>query len=175
MKSKRPKLLAALLALTTLTATYAVPVTPAPGGDMEIAHIAYTAGQIDIRYAHLALAISEDERVREFAQTMIRDHSAINEAAIALLTELGATPVENDTSRRLMQQASAKRDELSTLRGVAFDNAYMQNELAYHRFVNETVETTFIPAVENERFRDLLKSALRTFKAHEGHAARLAG
>ena len=30
--------------------------------DLEIAHIAYTAGNIDIRYAHLALAISENPR-----------------------------------------------------------------------------------------------------------------
>lgn len=28
--------------------------------DLEIAHIAYTAGNIDIRYAHLALALSDD-------------------------------------------------------------------------------------------------------------------
>ncbi len=28
--------------------------------DLQIAHIAYTAGNIDIRYAHLALALSEE-------------------------------------------------------------------------------------------------------------------
>ena len=45
--------------------------------DLEIAHTAYTAGQLDIRYAHLALAVSENDAVREFAQTMIRDHTAV--------------------------------------------------------------------------------------------------
>ncbi len=44
--------------------------------DLEIAHVAYTADVIDIRYAHLALAISTNPAVHAFAQTMIRDHAA---------------------------------------------------------------------------------------------------
>ena len=77
--------------------------------DLEIAHTAYTAGGLDIRYAHLALAISEDATVREFAQTMIRDHSAVNDAAGALIAELKVTPQDNDLSRTLVEAAAAKR------------------------------------------------------------------
>jgi len=33
--------------------------------DLEIAHTAYTAGGIDIRYAHLALAVSENDAVNQ--------------------------------------------------------------------------------------------------------------
>ena len=62
-----------------------------PMNDLEIAHTAYTAGGLDIRYAHLALAISENDAVRDFAQTMIRDHTAVNEAAGALIAELNVT------------------------------------------------------------------------------------
>ncbi len=51
-----------------------------PMNDLEIAHAAYTAGQLDIRYAHLALALSENDAVRGFAETMIRDHTAVNDA-----------------------------------------------------------------------------------------------
>jgi putative membrane protein len=53
---------------------FAVPAIMAhasePMNDLEIAHTAYTAGGLDIRYAHLALAISENDAVRDFAQTM---------------------------------------------------------------------------------------------------------
>lgn len=62
-----------------------------PMNDLQIAHAAYTAGGLDIRYAHLALAISENDAVREFAQTMIRDHTAVNDAAGALIAEGQAT------------------------------------------------------------------------------------
>ena len=41
--------------------------------DLEMAHIAVTASNIDIAYAHLALAFSENADIRGFAETMIRD------------------------------------------------------------------------------------------------------
>lgn len=138
--------------------------------DMQIAHIAYTAGNLDIRYAHLALAKSNNPEVREFAELMIQDHTAVNDLALALLTKLGATPEDNPTSQQLTADAHAKLDQMAQLQGVEFDRAYAANELGYHQFVNETVETAFIPAVDNREFKDLLGQALEVFKVHEQHA-----
>ena len=73
--------------------------------DLEIAHIAYTAGAIDIRYAHLALALSENPEVRNFAELMIRDHTAVNNKALALVQKLQITPQDNPMSQQLNQQA----------------------------------------------------------------------
>jgi putative membrane protein len=142
--------------------------------DMQIAHIAYTAGVIDISYANLALEITKNADVRAFAEIMLRDHAAINDAALALVEKLGGTPEDNATSQNLQSQAAEKRDELRVLKGVAFDKAYAANELAYHQFVNETVENTFMPAAQNEEFKALLGVALKTFQAHEGHAEKMA-
>jgi putative membrane protein len=138
--------------------------------DLEIAHTAYTAGGLDIRYAHLALAISENEAVRDFAQTMIRDHTAVNEAAGALIVELNVTPQDNALSRALVEGAAAKRAELMALSSNAFDCAYATNELGYHQIVNKTVAESFIPAVTVAPLKALLEDALVTFKAHEKHA-----
>lgn len=144
-----------------------------PMTDLEIAHAAYTAGGLDIRYAHLALAISEDPAVRAFAETMIRDHSAVNEAAGALIAELNVTPQDNALSRALVEGAAAKRAELATLAGAAFDCAYAANELGYHRVVNQTVAENFIPSVTVAPLKALLEDALVTFRAHEAHAAHM--
>lgn len=141
--------------------------------DMQIAHIAYTAGNLDIRYAHLALAKSDNPQVREFAELMLRDHKAVNDQALALLNKLGATPEDNPTSKQLSENAAAKRAELAALEGEAFDRAYAENELGYHEFVNQTVETAFIPAADNKEFKELLKAALSVFKVHEAHAAKM--
>ena len=141
-----------------------------PMNDLEIAHTAYTAGGLDIRYAHLALAISENEAVRDFAQTMIRDHTAVNEAAGALIAELKVTPQDNALSQALVEGAAAKRAELMALNGNAFDCAYAVNELGYHQIVNKTVAESFIPAVTVESLKALLEDALVTFTAHEQHA-----
>lgn len=160
--------LAATLAVSGMSADAGQPMN-----DLEIAHTAYTAGGLDIRYAHLALAISENVAVRGFAQTMIRDHSAVNDAAGALIAELNVTPQDNDLSRALVEGAAAKRAELVALTGEAFDCAYATNELGYHQIVNQTVAEQFIPAVTVAPLKTLLEDALITFQAHEAHAERM--
>lgn len=138
--------------------------------DLEIAHIAYTAGAIDIRYAHLALALSEDPEVLKFAALMVRDHTAVNKKALALVGKLQITPQDNGMSQQLSKQAAQIREEFSQLRGDAFDRRYAENELGYHKAVNSAVEQTLIPSSQNVELKALLKAALRTFKVHQGHA-----
>ena len=77
---------AAALALT-LVASGAQAEDAAKLNDLEIAHVAYTADNADIRYAHLALAKSKNTAVRKFAQSMISDHNKVNELAPGPLEE----------------------------------------------------------------------------------------
>ena len=141
--------------------------------DVEIAHVAYTADNIDIRYAHLALAISKNPAVREFAKTMIRDHEAVNDQALALLAKLNADPKDNFLSRSLEGNADTIIDEMSKLRGDEFDRRYAANELAYHKAVNDLVENTFIPNIDHPEVKALFKAGLEIFKAHEHHAEKM--
>lgn len=159
------------MAAMIATAAFTAPAMAEDGPtDMQIAHIAYTAGNLDIRYAHLALAKSENPEVRKFAELMIQDHTAVNRLAVELLTKLGATPQDNPTSQQLIADAQAKLNKMAAMSGAEFDRAYAANELGYHQFVNKTVETAFIPAVDNREFKDLLGQALTVFKVHEQHA-----
>jgi putative membrane protein len=47
--------------------------------DPQIAHIAYTAGELDIKAAKQALSKSKNKVVRGFAEDMVRDHTAENQ------------------------------------------------------------------------------------------------
>jgi putative membrane protein len=165
----RKVMMAALLLLSTAGAG-ASAESPADLNDLEIAHVAYTADSIDIRYAHLALAISENPAIREFAKTMIRDHEAVNEQALALVAKLDVAPQDNFLSRQLGTQADQLVREMSQLSGADFDRRYAENELAYHQAVNGLVEGTFIPNIENPEVKALFEKALAIFKAHEKHA-----
>ena len=75
--------------------------------DPQIAHIAYTAGKIDIEAAQQALNKSKNKDVHAFAQRMIGDHTAINDQALALAKRLNVTPEDNPTSQNLTQEAEA--------------------------------------------------------------------
>src|SRR5687768_18613584 len=78
--------------------------------DAEIAHIAYTAGSLDIEAGTLALSKARDPAVRQFAQTMVRDHQGVNEKALALLEKLGVAPQPNSTSDALAAQAKQQAE-----------------------------------------------------------------
>lgn len=162
------RLFAAAIALAV--ATPALANDPAALEDTEIAHVAYVADNIDIRYAHLALAISTNPEIHEFANTMIRDHSAVNEAALDLLDKLGAQAQDNFLSQKLGADSQDIIDRLSQLRGAEFDLAYAENELGYHQAVNDLVENTFLPNIDNAEVKALFEKGLEIFKAHEAHA-----
>ena len=158
--------------LTAAALTFAAGAAHAQAGlnDLQMAHAAYTADVIDIEYAKIALAKTKNPEVREFAELMIRDHSAVNEGAGALLTKLKVQPQDNPFSQALNAGAEAKRAELNALDGEAFDRAYAANELAYHHTVNQIVGDIWIPAVQNAELKEFFTQALVTFRAHEEHA-----
>lgn len=165
---------ALILTALCLCGTAAVQAeTPAELNDLQIAHVAYVADNIDIRYAHLALAISENDEVRDFARTMIRDHEAVNEQALALLKKLNASPQNNFLSESLQAGARDLIDEMSQLRGAAFDKRYAENELAYHKAVNDLVANSFIPNIENAEVKKLFEAGLQIFLAHQAHAEKM--
>lgn len=142
--------------------------------DAQIAHIAYTAGELDVKASKQALAKSHNKAVRSFAQTMVRDHSAVNDQALALVKKLGVTPQDNATSEALTKGAKEKQLELSKLSGKAFDRAYVQNEVAFHRTVNGALSTTLIPSAHNAELKSLLETGLTLFQEHQKHAEQLA-
>lgn len=142
--------------------------------DPQIAHIAYTAGLLDIEGAKQALSKSTNKDVRAFAEDMMRDHTAVNDKALALVKKLNVTPEDNDTSRALTEQAAAKRAELSKLDGSEFDKAYIANEVAYHKTVNGALETTLIPSANNPELKSLLQTGLKIFQGHQQHAEEVA-
>jgi len=163
----------AALAALVLGTGVALAQAPKPT-DPQIAHIAYTAGDIDVKAANLALQKSKNAQVREFATDMVRDHTAVNQQALALVKKLGVTPQDNPTSQALVKQADENRAKLSKLNGAAFDKAYVDNEVAYHKAVDSALQTTLIPSAQNAELKSLLETGLKIFQGHEQHAEKVA-
>jgi len=166
------RLSAAIAAVSLLSG--AVMAQSAKPSDPQIAHIAYTAGLIDIAAAKQALGKTSNKDVRSFAEDMVRDHEAVNKQALDLVKKLNVTPEDNDTSKTLSKNAAAKIAELDKLSGAAFDKAYVANEVAYHKAVDSTLETTLIPSASNAELKSLLQTGLKIFQGHEQHAEHVA-
>ena len=159
----------ALLMMSTPAAAHEA----AQPNDAQIAHIAYTAGALDLQAGKQALAKSHNKAVRSFAETMVRDHGAVNQQALALVKKLGVTPEANATSEALTRQAKEKARELGKLSGRAFDRAYIHNEVAFHRTVNGALSTSLIPSAHNAELKALLETGLTLFQEHQKHAEQI--
>ena len=141
--------------------------------DAEIAAIVVTANQVDIDAGRLAVARSSDDKVKAFAQLMITDHSGVNKAATALVTRLKVTPQPNSTSKALQAGGDKNLAHLKTLKGAAFDRAYINHEYAYHQQVIDALDKTLIPGATNAELKALLIKVRPAFVAHRDHAKSL--
>ncbi len=141
--------------------------------DPQIAAIVVTANQVDIDAGKLARSRASSKEVKDFAQRMITDHSGVNKSATELVTRLHVTPEPNDTSKSLQKGGDDNLAALRKLSGTAFDQAYVDHEVAYHQAVLDAVDKTLIPSAQNAELKALLIKVRPAFVAHLEHAQHL--
>ncbi|HTK55916.1 MAG TPA: DUF4142 domain-containing protein [Gemmatimonadales bacterium] len=171
----RTKILPSLI-LSLILPAFAAAQTPAATPDLndaEVAHTAVTANAVDIDMAKYVQARLHHADVRQFAATMITDHSAVNAKAVELATRLHVTPADNAVSRSLVDGATAAKRALDPLRGDAFDRAYLDREIGYHQAVLDALDGLLIPTTENADLKALLVSVRPAIAAHLAHAKEL--
>jgi putative membrane protein len=144
-----------------------------PPTDAQIAAIVVTANQVDIDAGNFAKNRSSSKEVQAFAQLMVTDHGGVNKAATELVTKLKVKPEENPTSASLKKGGEDNLAKLKTLKGEAFDKAYVDHEVAYHQAVLDAMDKTLIPNAKNEELKGLLVKVRPAFVAHLEHARHL--
>jgi len=160
------------LSFALSTAVHAQSPTP-DLSDPEVAHVAVTANSIDIDLAKLARSRTGNHYVKQFATTMITDHSAVNAQASALATKLGVTPKDNEVSQSLLKGAAQARATIEPLKGKAFDKAYIDREVAYHQAVLDALDKLLIPTTSNAELKQLLVDVRPAIATHLEHAKKL--
>jgi putative membrane protein len=141
--------------------------------DAQIASIVVTANQVDIDAGKLAESRGQNADVKAFGELMVKDHTGVNKAATDLVTKLKVTPEDNDTSKALKAGGEKNLAHLKTLKGAAFDKAYIDHEVAYHQQVLDALDKTLIPNAQNAELKALLVKTRPAFVAHLEHAKQL--
>lgn len=144
--------------------------TATPPTDPQIVGIVLAADQIDVDYGKIALEKSKNKAVREFAQLMVTDHSAVQKSVIALAAKLAVTGADSPTSLGMKQGSVAITAKLKSLSGAAFDTFYIDNEVSYHKTVTDAVDAVLIPNAKNAELKAALEGAKPLFLAHLAHA-----
>lgn len=141
--------------------------------DPQIASIVVTANQVDIDAGTLASTMAKSADVKKFGALMVTDHTGVNKAAVELVTKLKVTPEDNPTSQSLKSGGEQNVAKLKTLKGDAFDKAYVDHEVAYHQQVLDAVDKVLIPGASNAELKALLVKVRPAFVAHLEHAKKL--
>jgi len=141
--------------------------------DAQIAAIVVTANQVDIDAGKLAQSTSANKDVKAFGKQMVTDHTGVNKAATDLVTKLKVKPEDNATAQSLKKGGEENVAKLKTLKGAAFDKAYVDHEVDYHQQVIDAIDKTLIPSAQNAELKALLVKVRPAFIAHLDHAKHL--
>ena len=161
------------VALALLAAAPISMAQSAGPNDAQIAAIVVTANQVDIDAGKLAEAKSTNQEVKAFGKQMVTDHTGVNKAATDLVTKLKVKPEDNPTAQSLKKGGADNVSNLKTLKGAAFDKAYVDHEVDYHQQVIDAMDKTLIPSAQNADLKALLVKVRPAFVAHLDHAKHL--
>lgn len=175
MQSRRKALWAVATIIVAVMLHPAIANARAEGAptDPQIVGAVEAATQIDINYAKLAKSKAKDQQVKDFAQQMITDHSAVQKSMRDLAAKLNMIPVDSQTSNSLKKQAQQTMLKLHRLKGKEFEKAYIDNEVAYHQRVINATKTVLIPNAQNAELKKALQGAEPLFEGHLQHAQRV--
>src|SRR6185437_12356283 len=103
--------------------------------------------------------------VKAFGKMMVTDHTGVNKSAKELVAKLHVKPEDNPTAESLKKGGQENVAHLKTLKGDAFDKAYIEHEVAYHQQVIDAMDKTLIPSAQNAELKALLVKVRPAFVA----------
>jgi putative membrane protein len=140
--------------------------------DPTIVAIFDAANTWDIQTGALAAKKGTTKEIRDFGAMLERDHTKVRQMGRDLAKKLGVTPTPPADFAMARDHAAAMKS-LGSTSGKAFDRAFLEHEVAFHRAVIDALNGTFLPAIKNEELKALVTEIVPAFDAHLRAAQRL--
>jgi putative membrane protein len=140
--------------------------------DPTIVAIFDAANTWDIETGTMAEKKGSTKEVRDYGEMIARDHKAVRQLGRDLAAKLGVTPTPPKNFGMAKDHAAAV-SQLEAAKGKAFDRAFLQHEVAFHKAVIDAINTTLLPSLQNEEVKNLVKKVAPAFQAHMAAAQNL--
>ncbi len=137
-----------------------------PLNDAQIADITVTATTVAINRGKLADKKSHNREVRAFAREMVDNHTQLNNQVSALVKKLHLDSGGNDLSVSLKKNDEESLHKLQALNDKAFDRAYVDNEVAFHKTILNNLDNTLIPNAKNAELKHMLRKMRAQTEEH---------
>jgi len=140
--------------------------------DPTIVAIFDAANTWDIETGALAAKRGRTKDTRDFGAMLVKAHRAVRQQGRDLAKKLKVTPTPPKNFGMAKDHATAMQ-KLRSLHGKAFDRAFLEHEIAYHKAVIDAVTTTLLPALQNAEVKKLVTDVAPAFQAHMAQAQSL--
>src|SRR3954447_10703121 len=134
--------------------------------DGQIIGIYIQVNSFDLETALLGRAQATSESVRDVAKHVASDHLGVRQAAYALAEQCKvAIELPEGRAAAAVEQDKALK-KLLAMSGRSFDQAYVQQEVAFHRSAIDAVRTRLLPAATCPALKAHFNSVLPAFEHH---------
>ena len=121
---------------TTPPATATTPATGDVAGgwtDANVVDALTAANQGEVDYSKIAADKATNPSVKQFAQLMVKDHTAMLDAVKNLTSKLAVTPAPNDKVNDLIKENQKDINDLNGKTGKDFDHEFMEEQVDMHQ------------------------------------------
>jgi putative membrane protein len=146
----------------------AMPATPVT--DAQIAKISDTVDSGEIEQANVASSRARNDRVKQFAQHMIEQHTASKEKGAALVHSAQITPETSSISSRLQTDGMQMVQSLKAADATSFDTTYIAGQIQEHQQVLNLLTTQLIPSATSDDLKQALQSTRAMVERHIAEA-----
>jgi putative membrane protein len=133
--------------------------------DPTIVAIFDAANTWDIETGALAAKKGHTKDVRDFGAMLVRDHKVVRQQGRDLAKKLGVHPTPPKDFTMAADHLAAMK-KLRSRKGAAFDKAFLEHEVAYHKAVIDALNGSLIPAIQNAELKALVVKIVPAFQAH---------
>ena len=172
MRTLYKSLIGATFVVPVILLAQAKPAAPAID-DAAIVGIFDIANTWDIATGNLASTKAASKEVKDFGAMLARDHKVVQDSGRALAAKLKVTPTPVAADFPLKVQHEAAMKKLEGLSGAAFDQAFLEHEVAYHKAVIDALNKSLIPAIKSTELKALVLKVAPAFVAHQVAAEQL--
>ena len=134
---------------------------PTEWTDARILGAVVAANTADSTLGALAVRTSQSQRVKDFAQSMVRDHGQGNSMA-----QTAAGKANLTVEKAPGDPAAEEMNGLRTLKGAEFDQRYVQNEVSFHDGVLQAIDNQLLPNARHAEVRSYLEQIRPIVAAH---------
>jgi len=170
MKTSYLTLVFFLLAPNVFAADSAMSVAPSDG---EIAQIVMVINHNEVEAGKMAKKKSKNMEVKEFADMMILEHEAVSQQMKQVAKKNQLKTSDCAISNDMKKEAQENERKLKEMKGTDFDKEYINEMVAGHQAVLDSIDNTLQPNAKGSDLKALITKIRPAVATHLQHAKAL--